>query len=77
MPYGGYNIPTMKIWNAKELIREIKKDGWYRVSAEGGHLQFKHPTKPGKVTIPNHKGDMTKRVAKNVLKQAGLEKYLN
>ena len=62
----------MKIWNARELIREIKRDGWYRVPAEGGHLQFKHPVKQGKVTIPNHKGDMTKRVAKSVLKQAGL-----
>ncbi|GFI46963.1 hypothetical protein IMSAGC019_02283 [Lachnospiraceae bacterium] len=31
-----------------------------------------HPTKPGKVSIPNHSGDLDPRTVKSILKQAGL-----
>ena len=26
-------------------------DGWYQVAQKGSHRQFKHPVKPGRVTI--------------------------
>ncbi|MDC8001056.1 type II toxin-antitoxin system HicA family toxin [Aequorivita todarodis] len=57
---------------AKELIKLIKKDGWYKVSQKGSHAQFKHPTKKGRVTIPVHSGDVAKGTEKSILKQAGL-----
>jgi predicted RNA binding protein YcfA (HicA-like mRNA interferase family) len=34
-----------------EVLKLLKSDGWYRVQARGGHRQFKHPTKPGRVTV--------------------------
>lgn len=37
---------------AKDLIKILKKDGWRRVRSKSGHLQFKHPVKKGKVTVP-------------------------
>ena len=37
------------------------------------HHQYKHPTKTGKVTIPNHRGDIPQRVVNSILKQAGLK----
>lgn len=58
---------------ATEIEKLIKADGWYLENQKGSHRQYKHPTKPGKVTIPFHKGDLDKRTAKSILKQAGLE----
>ncbi len=57
---------------SKELVKLIKKDGWYQVSQKGSHAQFKHPTKKGRVTIPIHSGDVAKGTEKSILKQAGL-----
>lgn len=57
----------------REVERLITQGGWYQVSQVGSHHQYKHPTKPGKVTIPEHKGkDINPTVAKSILKQAGL-----
>ena len=39
---------------AREILKKLRKDGWYEVDQDGSHLQLKHPTKPGKVTIPLH-----------------------
>jgi predicted RNA binding protein YcfA (HicA-like mRNA interferase family) len=35
-----------------EMIRLIEEDGWYLVAVRGSHRQYKHPAKPGRVTIP-------------------------
>lgn len=57
----------------RELEKIIKKDGWYEVAQKGSHHQYEHPSKPGKVTIPEHKGkDINPSVAKSIMKQAGL-----
>lgn len=56
---------------AKDLIKILKKDGWRRVRSKSGHLQFKHPVKKGKVTVPFHGNhDLRKKVVKSILKQA-------
>lgn len=57
----------------REIEKTIKEDGWFLVAIAGSHHQYKHPTKPGKVTIPNHKGDIPQRVINSILKQAGLK----
>jgi len=58
---------------AKELEKIIRKDGWIPVSQKGSHRQYEHPTKPGQVTIPIHKGDIKKGTANSILRQAGLK----
>jgi predicted RNA binding protein YcfA (HicA-like mRNA interferase family) len=58
---------------AIEVEKLILKDGWYFVKQVGSHRQYKHPIKPGKVTIPFHTGDLDKGTAKQILKQAGLK----
>jgi len=59
----------------RDLIRLITNDGWYQVPSRGGsHQQFKHPTKPGRVTVagkPSH--DMAPGTLNSVLKQAGIK----
>jgi len=34
-----------------ELINKLKGDGWYLIATKGSHRQFKHSTKPGRVTV--------------------------
>lgn len=60
--------------NFRELEKVILDDGWIYKSCRGSHYQYVHPTKFGKVTIPYHKGDLTKAVIHSVYKQAGLTK---
>ena len=57
----------------REVEKMILQDGWYEVKQVGSHHQYKHSTKSGKVTIPEHKGkDISMTVVKSILKQAGL-----
>ena len=56
----------------REVEKIIVEDGWYQVKQKGSHHQYKHPSKPGKVTIPEHKGDINLDTVKSILKQAGL-----
>ena len=56
----------------REIERIILADGWYKASSNGSHVHYKHPTKKGKVTIPNHPGDLNPIVIKSILRQAGL-----
>ena len=58
---------------AKEIEKEIKNDGWQFSRQVGSHRHFKHPTKPGKVTIPQHKGDLDKGTVNSIRKQAGMK----
>lgn len=57
----------------REIEKILKQDGWELVDIKGSHHQYKHPTKPGKVTIPNHNGDIKPLTLKSILKQAGLK----
>ena len=40
------------------MISAIEAAGWYHVAQKGSHVQFKHPTKPGKATVPHPKKDL-------------------
>jgi predicted RNA binding protein YcfA (HicA-like mRNA interferase family) len=60
---------------AREIIEVLRRDGWYEVGSSGGHLQFKHPEKPGRVTVPVHsRGDIDRIILANILAQAGLSR---
>jgi predicted RNA binding protein YcfA (HicA-like mRNA interferase family) len=57
----------------REIIKLIEADGWYRIKAKGGHRQYKHPVKAGRVTVPGQmKADLDKKTEKSILRQAGL-----
>jgi predicted RNA binding protein YcfA (HicA-like mRNA interferase family) len=59
----------------RDVIRLIESDGWYKVVTEGDHRQFKHPNKPGRVTVSGHPGDeMPKGTLASVRRQAGLKR---
>lgn len=55
-----------------DIIKQLRADGWFLVYAVGSHHQFKHPTKPGKVTVPHPKKDLPLPTVRSIFKQAGL-----
>jgi predicted RNA binding protein YcfA (HicA-like mRNA interferase family) len=62
---------TMKVG---ELLKLIKRDGWYLVATRGSHEQYKHDTKPGRVTVAGKPSDdLAPGTLKSILKQAGLK----
>jgi predicted RNA binding protein YcfA (HicA-like mRNA interferase family) len=59
----------------REIIKLIENDGWYLITIKGSHRQYKHSTKPGRVTIAgqlNH--DLAPGTLNSILKQAQLKK---
>jgi len=59
--------------SSKEAIKMIEADGWKEVRAKGSHHHFRHPTKPGTVTVPHPKKDLPAGTLNSILKQAGLK----
>jgi predicted RNA binding protein YcfA (HicA-like mRNA interferase family) len=55
------------------MIRMIEEDGWYLVGVRGSHHQYKHPLKPGRVTVKHPDGDLPRGTIHSILKQAGLK----
>ena len=62
----------MKSYSSREVIRILTEDGWYEVSCVGDHHQYKHPVKPGKVTIPANRKDLNIKTWNSIMRQAGL-----
>lgn len=58
--------------DSRKIIQMLEADGWFLVGVTGSHHHFKHPTKPGKVTIPHPKRDLPTGTVRALLKQAGL-----
>ena len=58
----------------REAIKLIEADGWRKVTTRGSHRQFKHPSKPGRVTIAGRlSDDLAPGTYNSLLKQAGLK----
>ena len=52
----------------------LREDGWIGVATKGSHLQLKHPSKPGRVTVAGHPSDdLAPGTLKSILVQAGLK----
>jgi predicted RNA binding protein YcfA (HicA-like mRNA interferase family) len=60
--------------NIRDVLRRLEQDGWYLVRVRGSHRQYKHPTKPGLVTVAGKPSeDLAPGTLNSILKQAGLK----
>lgn len=59
--------------HSREIIKKLEDDGWVHIKTVGDHWQFKHPSKPGKVTVPHPCRDMTIKTLVSIEKQSGLK----
>ena len=63
----------MNNYSSREVIAILKNDGWYEVTCEGNHHQFKHSNKKGRVTITHPKKDVSISTLKGIERQAGIK----
>jgi predicted RNA binding protein YcfA (HicA-like mRNA interferase family) len=59
--------------NSREIIRLLEEDGWQRVGQKGSHVQFKHPVKPGRVTVPHPEKEIPAKTLRSIERQAGFK----
>lgn len=58
----------------KEMERIIMADGWRQDPQNGSHRHYKHPIKKGKVTIPFHSKELSRKLEHRIYAQAELNK---
>ena len=59
----------------RDVIVMLEKDGWSLARTRGSHRQYKHPSKPGLVTLPGKPGDdLAPGTLNSIFKQATLKK---
>ena len=60
--------------SSREVLALLKGDGWFEVPRRGTrHIQLKHPTKPGRVTVPHPVKDLKPGTLASIEHQAGLK----
>ncbi|MBI4729507.1 MAG: type II toxin-antitoxin system HicA family toxin [Acidobacteria bacterium] len=58
-----------------EVIRLLEKDGWVLARTRGSHRQYRHPLKPGLVTVAGKPStELPRGTLNSVLKQAQLRR---
>jgi predicted RNA binding protein YcfA (HicA-like mRNA interferase family) len=55
-----------------DIIKALAAEGWLQVAQKGSHIQFKHPTRPGRVTVPHPVKDMPIGTLISIEKQSGV-----
>jgi predicted RNA binding protein YcfA (HicA-like mRNA interferase family) len=67
-------IGSADVMKVREVLRLLRDDGWLEVATRGSHMQFKHPTKAGRVTVAGHPNDdLAPGTLKSILDQAKLK----
>jgi predicted RNA binding protein YcfA (HicA-like mRNA interferase family) len=59
--------------NSRDVIKKLEQNGWFEVAQAGSHKQFKHATKPGRVTVPSPRKDVPLGTLRSIEKQAGIK----
>ena len=58
---------------SREVLKLLKADGWFEVGQDGSHVQFKHPTKSGRTTVPHPRPEIPIGTLKNIERQSGVQ----
>jgi len=61
------------IVDSHAIIRALQEAGWELVATKGSHCQFKHPSRPGRVTVPHPKRDIPVGTLRSIERQSGVK----
>jgi predicted RNA binding protein YcfA (HicA-like mRNA interferase family) len=60
---------------AQQVIRVLERQGWRLDHTRGSHHYYRHPTMPGMVSVPCHKGTSLKpKTLSSILDGAGISR---
>ncbi|WP_084799502.1 type II toxin-antitoxin system HicA family toxin [Bradyrhizobium sp. Ai1a-2] len=58
----------------RDILRLLEEEGWFLVATRGSHRQYKHPVRPGRVTVAGKPSDdLAPGTLNSILKQSGLK----
>jgi len=64
-------MPPLPRCTGRQVVRALEKVGWVVVVQRGSHVQLKHPTRDGRVTVPVHVGEtLGPGLLRSILSQA-------
>jgi predicted RNA binding protein YcfA (HicA-like mRNA interferase family) len=66
-------IHERSLVRSRKVIEILQRAGWNQIRQKGSHLQFKHPQRPGLVTVPHPNPDLPIGTIKSIEKQSGLK----
>ena len=59
---------------SSELLKILKRDGWFEIRQEGSHIMMRHPEKEGTIPVPFHGSkEVKKGLLKAILKEAEIK----
>jgi len=59
--------------DSRTVIRRIEAAGWVLARVTGSHHHFRHPDRPGTVTIPHPTKDLPTGTRKSIERQSGVK----
>ena len=59
--------------DSRKIIKMLEKGGWYKADQSGSHIQLRHPTKNGRVTVPHPKKDIPIGTLRSIERQSGIK----
>jgi predicted RNA binding protein YcfA (HicA-like mRNA interferase family) len=65
-------MPRIEL-DARRIRARLEAEGWFIRRQDGPHDVYRHATKPGRVVIPRHRGDLLFGLARSIAKAAGWE----
>jgi len=65
-------MPRLPVCTPAEVIRALNRASFFIDHSTGSHRYFRHPSRPGIVTVPFHRKDLKRGTLKSILDQAGL-----
>lgn len=57
---------------SREVLRLLEAEGWYRVGQVGSHVQLKHNTRKGRVTVSHPRKDVKIEDLISIERQSGV-----
>lgn len=58
---------------SRDVIAALLAAGWVEAAQKGSHKQFRHPARPGRVTVPHPERDLPIGTLKSIERQSGLK----
>jgi predicted RNA binding protein YcfA (HicA-like mRNA interferase family) len=65
-------MARLPVCTPTDVILALNRKGFYLDHSTGSHRFFRHPNRPGIVTVPFHRRDLKRGTLKSILEQAGL-----
>jgi predicted RNA binding protein YcfA (HicA-like mRNA interferase family) len=65
-------MPRLPAITPRDAMRVLVRAGFFLHHIRGSHHYYKHPEKPGLVTVPFHGRDLKRAIVMSIIKQAGM-----